>query len=92
MYSSDYHAMTQCKIAKKFITAMFTFSDCLLSQWHCQNIVNTPKQIDINSCGIYMCQNAKCISRGENFSISPSNIPDLRKEMVAEVSLGFLFT
>ena len=32
------------------------------------------------------------ISRGENFSISPSNIPDLRKEMVAKIFLGFLFS
>ena len=39
-----------------------------------------------------LVENAKCISRGESFSISPSKIPNLRKEMVAEISLGFLFS
>ena len=92
MLTTEDNVVTQCKIAKKFIEAMFTFSDLNISQWHCQNVANTPKQIDISSCGVYTCQNAKCISRGESFSISPSKIPNLRKEMVAEISLGFLFS
>jgi len=58
--------------------------------WQFENAC-CPQQSDGFSCGVYVCQVAKQISRSEELMINEEYLPTIRKEMVAEISLGGLF-
>ena len=89
---NDY-GLKQCKNSKEFLESNFIFNSTKIHfpQWNLENVVNTPQQPDGHNCGVYVCQNIKSILRSENFSICPSDLSAIRKEMVAELVLGFLF-
>ena len=89
----NHHGLKQCKTVKEFLESNFVLNSTTsdLTQWHLENAADTPQQPDGHNCGVYVCQNAKCISRREIFSVRPSDLPAIRKEMVAELALGFLF-
>ena len=59
--------------------------------WQFENATYCPQQPDSFSCGVYVCQVAKQISRSEELMINEEYLPTIRKEMVAEISLGGLF-
>ena len=89
----NHHGLKHCNIVKDFLESNFILNSDTkdLTQWKLENVADTPQQTDGHNCGVYVCQNIKSISRREKFSICPSDLPAIRKEMVAEIALGFLF-
>ena len=59
----NHHGLKQCNTIKEFLESNFilnsTTSD--LTQWHLKNAADTPQQPGGHNCGVYVCQNAKCI-------------------------------
>ena len=89
---SNYYGLEKCKIVEEFLKSSFNLNSTDFTQWSLENVADTPQQPDGHNCGVYVCQNIKSISRREKFSICPSDLPVIRKEMVAELALGFLFS
>ena len=79
-----------CDSIKQFLISSNYFSDADKFVWHF-NYPPTPQQVDGHSCGVYICQFAKQIAKGKNLKIVVENLPNIRKEMVAEIALGILF-
>lgn len=76
---------------KEFLESNFILNSTSydLTRRNLGNFVDTPKQPDGLNCGVYVCQNTKCILKKANFSICPPDLLSVRKEVMAELALGF---
>ena len=79
-----------CDDVRQFLTTTNVISDADEFEWQAE-YPETPQQNDGYNCGVYTCQLAKQISRGQQLIINERDIPYLRKEMVVEIVLGHLF-
>ena len=87
---TDRFAHCVCGHVKQFLYSNFFSNIASDIDWQFEN-ANTPQQSDGYNSGVYVCQVAKQISRSEELQVKQQDLPIIRKEMVAEIVLGFLF-
>ena len=79
-----------CRHVKQFLYSNYLSNIASYIHWQFEN-ANALQQTDDVNCGVYICQVAKQISRSEELQVKQQHLPKTRKEMVAEIVLGFLF-